>query len=166
MEGNKVKPRALLIFGAPCSGKSTFAEKFGKKFKLATYDLDELAEEHEFTRDETLIILEQVLKTRQTILVQGALNTEKERIEMRNLLRDNGYEPTLIWIQTDVSTIRSRLKSKYKSVAKAKDFYEKAVAEMEAPGENEHAIILSGKHTFETQAKHVVAGLADLALGK
>ena len=25
MEGNKLKPRALLVFGAPCSGKTTFA---------------------------------------------------------------------------------------------------------------------------------------------
>ena len=163
MEGNKSKPRALLIFGAPCSGKSTFAEKFGKKFKLAAYDLDELMAEHEFTQDEILIILEQILKTRQTILIEGCLNTEKDRIEMRNLIRDNGYEPTLIWIQTDVATIRSRLKSRFKSVSKAKDFYEKAVAEIEAPNENEHAIILSGKHTFETQSKHVVAGLADLS---
>lgn len=163
MEGNKSKPRALLIFGAPCSGKSTFAEKFGKKYNLAAYDLDSLIAEHEFTRDEALIILEQILKTRQTILVEGCLNTEKDRIEMRNLLRDHGYEPSLIWIQTDVSTIRSRLKSRFKSVSKAKDFYEKAVAEIEAPSENEHAIILSGKHTFETQSKHVIAGLADLS---
>ena len=163
MEGNQSKPRALLIFGAPCSGKSTFAEKFGKKFKLANYDLDELISEHEFTRDEVFIILEQILKTRQTILIEGCLDTEKDRIEMRNLLREHGYEPSLIWIQTDVSTIRSRLKSRFKSVSKAKDFYEKAVASIEAPNENEHAIILSGKHTFETQSRHVVTGLADLS---
>lgn len=162
MEGNKSKPRALLVFGAPCSGKSTFAAKFGHKFNLADYDFDQLMSEHEFTHDEILIILEQILKTRQTILIEGCLDTEKDRIEMRNLLRDHGYEPTLIWIQTDVSTIRSRLKSRFKSVNKAKDFYEKAVDTIEAPNENEHAIILSGKHTFETQAKHVVAGLADL----
>lgn len=162
MEGNQSKPRALLIFGAPCSGKSTFAEKFGKKFKLANYDLDELISEHEFTRDEVFIILEQILKTRQTILIEGCLDTEKDRIEMRNLLREHGYEPSLIWIQTDVSTIRSRLKSRFKSVSKAKNFYEKTVASIEAPNENEHAIILSGKHTFETQSRHVVTGLADL----
>ena len=112
--------------------------------------------------DQILIILEQILKTRQTIILEGCLDTEKERIEMRNLLRDNGYEPSLIWIQTNVSTIRSRLKSRFKSVSKAKDFYEKAIATIEAPNENEHAIILSGKHTFETQTRHVVAGLADL----
>lgn len=163
MEGNKSKPRALLVFGAPCSGKTTFAEKFGKKFKVAVYDFDELRKEHGFSRPDILVILAQILKTKQNILVEGELNTEKERIEIRNLLREHGYEPSLIWIQTDVATIRTRLKSKFKSVSKAKDFYDTAVAEIEAPGENERAIILSGKHTFETQAKHVVAGLADLS---
>ena len=166
MEGNKSKPRALLVFGAPCSGKSTFAEKFGKKFKLAYYDLDGLMEAHGFSRKEVLVVLEQVLKTKQTIIVEGGLTTEKDRIEIRNLLRDHGYEPTLIWIQTDAATIRTRLKSKFKSVSKAKEFYDAAVAAIEAPGENERAIILSGKHTFETQSKHVVAGLADLASNK
>ena len=166
MEGNKAKPRALLVFGAPCSGKSTFAEKFEKKFKLASYDLDNLVEEYGFTYEQVLIILKQILKTRQTVIIEGGLKTEKDRIEMRNMLRDQGYEPALIWIQTDVATIRSRLKSKFKSVKKAKEFYEKAIEEMEAPGENENAIILSGKHTFETQSKHVVAGLADLDMKK
>ena len=48
MEGNRRNiPRALLVFGAPCSGKTTFAEKFAKKFGLAFYDCDALALEYE-----------------------------------------------------------------------------------------------------------------------
>ena len=166
MEGNKSKSRALLIFGAPCSGKTTFAEKFGKKYKLAYYDLDELAREYGFSHEEILVILAQILKTRQTILIEGWIDKEQDRIKMRNLLREHGYDPALIWIQTDIATIRNRLKSRFKSVSKARDFYDAAVSEMEAPGENERAIILSGKHTFETQAKHVVTGLADLDCNK
>ena len=37
---------------------------------------------------------------------------------------------------------------------------------MEAPVDEERPIILSGKHTFETQAKHVITGLADLTEAK
>ena len=163
MEGNrKNKPRALLVFGAPCSGKTTFAEKFAAKFGLAYYNLDELKAAHDFSRETILVILEEILKTRQTIIVEGELNTEKERTEIRNLLRKAGYEPTLIWLQTDVATIRTRLKMRYKNVSKAKKAYDEAVAAMEAPAENEHPIILSGKHTFETQTRHVITGLADL----
>lgn len=163
MEGNnKIKPRALLVFGAPCSGKTTFATKFAKKFGLAYYDLEQIEKENDFSREKILVVLSLITRTKQTIVIEGGINTEKDRIEVRNLLRDAGYEPSLIWIQTDVATIRNRLKSKFKSVSKAKSFYESAVAEIEAPEEAERPIILSGKHTFETQTKHVVVGLADL----
>lgn len=163
MEGNRRnKPRALLVFGAPASGKTTFAEKFAKKFGLAYYDLTELMQENDFSRDAIMVIVEQILKTGQTIVIEGLLDTEKDRAEMRNLIRKYMYDPALIWVQTDVATIRQRLKTRFRSLAKAKETYDSAVSVMEAPTETERPIILSGKHTFETQTKHVIAGLADL----
>ncbi|MBQ3441511.1 ATP-binding protein [Candidatus Saccharibacteria bacterium] len=161
MEGNKSKPRALLVFGAPCSGKSTFSEKFAEKFDLALYDFEELKVKYHLTRKNILLIIKLIARTGKTIVIEGGLSTERERAEIRNLLRTAGYEPSLIWIQTDVTTIRNRLKVRYKSVAKAKEVYEVEVGTMEAPSEFEDPIILSGKHTFETQTKHVLAGLAD-----
>ena len=168
MEGNekKTKPRALLVFGAPCSGKTTFAESFARKYKLAYYDLNRLMDEHGFSREIVLLILEQVLKTKQTIIIEGCLDTEAERTELRNLLRSHGYNPALIWIQTDFSTIKLRLKSRFRSMAKAKEFYDQSVSEVEAPTDIEKPIILSGKHTFETQSKHVLLGLADFVKSK
>lgn len=167
MEGNKKnRPRALLIFGAPCSGKTTFAEKFGNKFGLAYYDCDAIAEENGFSRQTILTILELVLRTKQTIIIEGGLDSENDRTEMRNMLRKNGYDPALVWIQTDVSTIRARLKSKFHSVAKAKEVFESATSGLEAPAEYEKPIILSGKHTFETQTRHAITGLADLTESK
>jgi predicted kinase len=163
MEGNKKsRPRALLLFGVPCSGKTTFAEKFAKKFDLAFYDLDGIKEENGLSNDVILLILEQVLKTKHTIILEGCLETERERIQVRNLLREYGYTPALIWFQTDMATVRRRLKMRLKSVSKAKAAYEDAVARLEAPSDTEHPIVLSGKHTFETQTKHVISGLADI----
>ncbi len=163
MEGNNTnKPRALLLFGAPCSGKTTFGEKFADKYKLAYIDLDELVEKHDFSRENIMVVVEQLLKTRQTLVLEGGVRTEKERIELRNLIRNAGYEPALIWIQTDVATIRSRLKNKLRSVKKAKEYYDAEIEKIEAPSDTEHAIILSGKHTFDTQTKHVITGLAGL----
>lgn len=160
MEGTKAKPRALLIFGAPCSGKTTFATKFANKFDLACYDFDELREKYRLTRKNIFLFIELLARTNKTILIEGCLNTEKDRTEMRNALRSAGYEPSLIWIQTDIATIRMRMKNKYKSVAKAKEAYDTMVETMEAPAEHENAIILSGKHTFDTQTRHILAGLA------
>ncbi len=164
MEGNKNKnkPRALLVFGAPCSGKTVFAENFAKKFGIAYYNLHELEEEYGFSRDGIFVVLEQVLKTKQSIIIEGCIDTELERTEIRNLLRSHGYEPALVWVQTDMATIRLRLKRRLRSVAKAKELYENAISAMEAPTDLEKPIILSGKHTFETQTKHVIKGLAEL----
>ncbi len=163
MEGNRRnRPRALLVFGAPASGKSTFAEKFAKKFGLAYYNFNDLMRDYNLSKDVILIIMNEILKTGQTILIEGCIDTEKERAEIRNILRKAGYEPALVWVQTDITTIRQRLKSRYKNVSKAKDAYDRAVSEMEAPTDIEKPIILSGKHTFETQTRHVIAGLADL----
>jgi len=161
MEGKKSKPRALLIFGAPCSGKTTFAEKFSKKFDLAYYDFDEIREKHRLTRKNILLIMNLLVRTGKTFIIEGGLGTEREREEMRNILRNAGYDPSLIWIQTDTATIRMRMKARYKSVKEAKDVYDASVEDLEAPTEIERPIILSGKHTFETQTKHVLAGLAD-----
>ena len=167
MEGNKTnKPRALLVFGAPCSGKTTFAERFANKFGLAYYDLEDIMNENGFSREIILVILELITRTKQTIILEGCIASESERAEIRNLLRRNGYDPALIWLQTDVATIRTRLKARFRSVAKAKKYFDDVTAEMEAPTEFEKPIILSGKHTFETQTKHAVVGLADLIESK
>ena len=161
MEGNKNKPRVLLVFGAPCSGKTTFAEKFAKKFNLTYFDLNEVTATYNMSREELLNALALVMRTRNTIILEGCLNTEKDRTEIRNAFRAAGYKPTLIWVQTDFATIRTRLKLRYRTIAKAKKVYEKAIESLEAPTNVEAPIILSGKHTFETQTKHVLSGLAD-----
>ena len=161
MEGNKrnMKPRALLVFGAPCSGKTTFGENFAKKFKLAFFDLDEIRGKYRLSHKLVMMLVEQLAKTRQDLVIEGELKTEKERSEMRRVLLLAGYNPTLVWVQTDVSTLRTRLKSRFKTVAEAKSTYEKAIECLEAPAEYEHPVVISGKHTFETQAKHVLLGL-------
>ena len=161
MEGKKSKPRALLVFGAPCSGKTTFAEKFARKFDLAYYDFGEIRKDNRLTKKNMLLLVELIGRTGKNIIIEGCLDTEKDRTEMRNALRAAGYEPTLIWIQTDITTIRLRLKMRYRSVATAKEVYDGTVAGLEAPTDIESPIILSGKHTFDTQARHVLAGLAN-----
>lgn len=160
MEGKKNQSRALLVFGAPCSGKTTFAEKFAKRFGIAFYDLEELKKQYNLTQKVTLMMVEQIAKTGQTILIEGCIGTEKDREEIRRILRAAGYSVSTVWVQTDIMTIRNRLKTKYKTVAKAKEVYDSTVPRLEAPSEAEAPIILSGKHTFETQLRHILAALA------
>ena len=104
-------------------------------------------------------MLEAISKTGQNIVIEGGLDTEAEREGVKKLLRLCGYNPSLIWIQTDINTIKARLKMKTRSIARAKEEYETKIRAMEAPAELEKPIILSGKHVFETQLQHVLSGL-------
>ena len=160
MEGKKSQPRAILVFGAPASGKTTFCEKFSQQFRAPFYNLVEISEQNEFDRDKILVILDLIAKTSQNIIIEGGLNTEADREEIKKLFEKNGYNPSLLWIQTDVNTIKTRLKARLKSPARAKEEYELRISEMEAPAEDENPIVLSGKHTFETQLSHVLSQLA------
>ena len=160
MEGNKSQSRAILVFGAPASGKTTFCEKFSRQFRAPYYNLDDLESEHGFKRNKQLVILDLLAQTGQNIIIEGGLDTFAEREEISKLFRSRGYTPSLIWIQTDVNTIKSRLKSRLKSVSTAKEVYDSKMEVLEAPAEEEEPIVLSGKHTFDTQLKAVLSQLA------
>lgn len=161
MEGKnkKTKPRAILVFGAPCSGKTTFCEKFSHRFTAPYYNLEILRDEADFTEKQLHVILEVIAKAGQNIIIEGGLDTEEERDSVRKLLKGCGYNPALVWIQTDINTIKARLRAKHKSAAKAKKEYDERISALEAPSELEKPIILSGKHTFETQLRHVLSQL-------
>ena len=161
MEGKKSQPRAILVFGAPCSGKTTFCEQFAKQFKAPFVDFSDLVEHHEFTRKHILVLIEQLTKSNATLVFEGEMNTKQDRDEIRKLLEKHGYKPSLVWIQTDQTTLKKRLATALKSTSKAKAEYDKRVAGMEAPTDKESPIVLSGKHTYNTQVKHVLVQLAE-----
>jgi predicted kinase len=155
----KSKPYAILVFGAPCSGKTAFAEKFSSQFKAPYFNFDDLESEHNINRKTTLIIIEQVVKSGQTIVIEGGINTEDDRDEIRKLLKSAGYQSVLVWIQTDVMTLKNRLKARLKSVDKAKVEFDRRINMLEAPADSELPVVLSGKHTFATQLKMVLSHL-------
>ena len=89
MEGKKTKPRALLVFGAPCSGKTTFAEKFANKFDLTYFDLDEAKKQTEFTDEQLRAALGLVAHTKMTLILEGRMDTEEDRRLLSGLSVDS-----------------------------------------------------------------------------
>ena len=161
MEGNKkTKPRAILVFGAPGSGKTTFCKKFSQRFQAPYYNLDTFTEQLDFDSKQILALIEAVAQTKQNLILEGGLDTEADRKILRKLFKNSSYESALVWIQTDVNTIKSRLKLKLRSTNQAKETYESRVKDMEAPSDYEKPIILSGKHTFESQLSQVLSQIA------
>lgn len=151
------KPRAILVFGVPMSGKTAFAEHFSEQFRAPHLNLTSLERDHHIPRKSLLVIIKELAKCQQTIIIEGGLSSEADRLEIRNLLRDAGYLTSLIWIQTDLATIKKRMKAKYGD--KAKTAFEGEVTKLEAPIDSEKSIVVSGKHTFDSQLRTVLAKL-------
>ena len=159
MNGN-TKPYAILVFGVPMSGKTQFATKFCRQFKAPLLDFNTLHELYDLDQKAFITIISQVALSGQTLVIEGALDTQKQRTKLSNLLKKAGYQPVLIWVQTDVATVKRRLKAKLKSVEKAKTTFDSRIKDLEAPADSENPIVISGKYTFDTQLKTTLARLS------
>ena len=155
MNGMK-KPYAILIFGAPGSGKTRFGEQFGARFKCPFLDFGRYGLNYADAAE----ITEQVALCGQNFVIEGHFDTEKQRNDIRKRLLKLGYHTALVWVQVDVATIRQRLVRKHKSAEKAKTAFEERHEKMKAPADAENPIVISGKHTFATQLKVVLAKLS------
>jgi predicted kinase len=153
------KPHLLIMVGLPGSGKTFFADKFADTFNapciseeaINKYTADEASSNALFTYQ-----LKQLLRTNQTIIIDGKSNTRAERTELHQKAKAAGYEPLLIWIQTDQQTAASRaLKNNHTS-----ETIEKMIKHFTAPSAIEKAVVVSGKHTYATQAKVVLKKLS------
>jgi len=157
MNGKNSKPYAIMVFGVPMSGKSQFAIRFSRKFKAPLLNFEAIPG---ISRKIFLSIVTQVADSQQNLVIDDGIDTYKQREELRGVLRAAGYRTVIVWIQTDVNTIKRRLRSHLKSVERAKSYFDTLLDQLEAPEENEDTIVISGKHTFEGQLRTVLAALS------
>ena len=157
----KSKPYAILVFGAPMSGKTTFAEKFSEKFNAPFLNLSELHEQYRLSRKVAQILISQIAKCKQTLILEGGIDSERQRNEIRELLVKSGYQPVLVWVQTDLNAIKSRMRRKYTKASEAKAALEESYRKIEAPADYEDPIVISGKHMFQTQCRNILTGISN-----
>ena len=170
------KPLVLVIVGLPGAGKSFFARQFSETFSAPVVSINQLAYllESENGKDEqkkamqlATYQLEELLKTHKTILVDGIGATQAERVELRKIAKNKGYDVLLVWVQTDTTTAqfrsmrrsKQRLDDKFNASMSAEE-YDKAARRFHPPLANEPSIVISGKHTYATQAKIILKKLA------
>lgn len=155
------KPHLMLVVGAPGSGKSFFAERFAETFhtpfvhqgKIAQYAASPSAAATLVTQQ-----LHELLKTNQPIIFEGAANTRAERVELAKQARAAGYDTLVIWVQTDPATSKSRALHD-KSNLYTTETFDKALARFTPPSALEKPVVISGKHTYASQAKVVLLRL-------
>lgn len=160
------QPHLLIMVGTPGSGKSFFAEKFSKTFQapLVSYDkIVKLANQDGMAADRYAShLLAELLKTKHAVIFDGPAGSRSQRAELKKFALSSGYRPLFVWVQTDEATARSRFVKQNKRMGRrAAEQFAVKLREFIPPSDSEHpVVVISGKHTYATQAKAVLKNLA------
>jgi predicted kinase len=160
------QPHLIIMVGVPGSGKTFFAEKFADTFRAPYVSYEKLitllSEPSAFTDKLFYYQVSELLKTRQSILVEGVADTRVERLELAKRAHAAGYETLLVWVQTDPATAKSRYQKDDKpNRASSPQEYDKLVKRFIPPTAIEKPVVISGKHTYATQAKVILKKLSE-----
>ena len=154
------QPHAIMMVGIPGSGKSFFAGQFSDMFN-APY-IDSLAIEAR-SRDGAAageliaMVLAEIAKTGQTFIFEGNSDSRVRRTEFSRWARERGYQPMLVWVQADQATSLSR---SLKAKTLDREQFKAAIRGFSAPHPDEKPVVISGKHTYASQAKVVLGHLS------
>jgi len=171
------KPHLIITVGIPGSGKSFFAEHFADIFKAPIISFDLLRKQifsnPAFNDDEDAIIihvanhmLEEVLKTKRTVIYEGKTNLRADRVAIAKKAREAGYEPLFVWVQTEPGAAKLRAtKASVEKPAMDSGTFDLKVRQFTLPSKTERAIVISGKHTFASQLKIVLKHLIEPRVG-
>jgi predicted kinase len=160
------QPHLIVMVGVPGAGKSFFAEKFAETFHAPYVSLEKILPFTTTTSDASHIMQQQtieLLKTRQSIILEGDTDTRTERDKLARQARIAGYETLLVWVQTDPITAKSRSVRETKDKTNrtiSTDEYDRIVKRFTPPSVIEKPTVISGKHTYATQAKIVLKKLS------
>jgi predicted kinase len=165
---NLASPHLIIMVGIPGSGKTFFAEHFASTFSAPYVSAQQIASlsggnsTDESSSRLTKHLLEQLFKTGQTIIYEGASDTRSHRLELAKAARTHGYNPLLVWVQTESISAKQRATKAQKGTsALSSDQFDAALKRFTPPNVSEKAIVISGKHTYASQLKIVLKRLAE-----
>lgn len=175
------KPLLILLYGYPGSGKTFFARQLSEHFQAAHVHgervRNELFDQPHYDKEENDVIAQlmtymtgEFLNAGLSVIYDGSALRLAQRRALRDLARKNHAEPILVWLQIDPDTSYSRTQSRDRRRADDKyagpndrATFERNASAMQNP-QNEDYIVVSGKHTFDTQLSAFVKRLRELGL--
>ena len=175
-------PMIIEVVGLPGSGKSFFANQFANTFGSAIVSQDKirwtLFAHHTYSDNENAMVeqvadllITELLRTKKTFVLDGGYNTAATRHTMANIARKHGYRVLTIVVQTDEPT--SKRRATKRSDKKPGDRYKQSLTEAqfeqakslyEEPSTTAaDVVVISGKHTYNTQAKIVLRKMIEIS---
>lgn len=161
-------PHVIVVVGIPGAGKTFFAAQFASTFNAPLLSADTIlpALPDQSPDDAALVLkalLPEFLKTGKTLLVDGTGAMRVERAELAKQAKEAGYQTLIVWVQTDTPTAKQRSLKPARGTEKqplsleAFDYYSRKFS---PPHQSEKYIVLSGKHTYASQAKMLLRKLS------
>lgn len=173
------RPHIIVMVGIPGSGKSAFAEHFASTFGApiisekrmrASFQGSGIPQEdlNQIVSLMQMHTLTELLKTGHTIVYDGESHSRVRRKALVDYATKSGYEPLIVWVQTDTTTSRERTLKSSRSKQRQHDLaqeFAKQIKTFTPPNESEKYVVISGKHTYPSQLKVVLRRLAEPRAG-
>ncbi len=175
------KPVLIMTYGFPGAGKSAFARQLSGVMNIVHLQADrirhELFEQPRYDKQENEVVghlmdymTEEFLSAGVSVVYDATVDRLAQRRLLRDLARKMKAEHLLIWLQIDTETAfaRTQRRDRRKSDDRYaqpfdRDGFESRAKLMQNP-RNEDYIVISGKHTFNTQRSAVVKRLYEMGL--
>lgn len=163
-----------MLYGFPGAGKTHFARQLCEQISAAHVQSDrirsELFEQPRYDKRENEIVAHLMDYMTEEFLSAGlsvVYDTNAMRLSQRRNLRDLARKAkathVLIWLQIDTDTALQRLLKRDRRKADDKyatpfnkDSFETYIGGMQNPAATEDYVVISGKHTFNTQRNAVL----------
>lgn len=164
------KPHLLIVVGIPGAGKTFFAEKFAETFNapFIHYQAIQTIPKTQLNEEETAelagMMYREIVKTGQTIIIEGPGASRVEREALARLAHQAGYEHLFIWVQTEPATARTRAVRGVRGGTNhtiPDEVFDAEIRRFTPLNKTERSIVISGKHTYPSQAKIVLKRLVE-----
>lgn len=152
------QPYALILVGLPGSGKTMFGQKFAETFNAPFVNAGYIAAHTDRPEDIQALsdyFLYEIARTKSTFLIEGDASSRVRRTELVRELKKAGYQTLLLWVQIDEPTAEARSR---RQISPEEYSYRRRL--FSPPHPTEHPLVISGKHTYASQAKVVLNYLA------
>lgn len=176
------RPVLLMLYGFPGAGKTYFARQFCDRIQAAHVQADriryELFEKPRYDKQENDVVVQLMNYMTQEFLNAGIsvvydvnVMRQGQRHAVRDLAIQTHAKPLLVWFQMDAESAylrnlkrdRRRVDDKY-SAAYDQTSFSSIVGHMQNPVNIEDYVVVSGKHSFNTQYNTVVHRIRELGL--